>query len=93
MRYSEEKQLTTSQTKAAALPAGAHVATGKSKIRQAGDKAVDPRIVPVGPGGLAGKIFRCVVHVCCGGFVYPNVFIEGMDLMEKHRQDTKTAER
>jgi hypothetical protein len=85
--------LSNSQAKAAALPAGAHVATGKSKVRQAGDKAVDPRIVPVGPGGLAGKIFRCVVHVCTGGFGYPNVFIEGMDLMEKHKHDTNTAER
>jgi hypothetical protein len=45
--------------------------------------------VPVGPGGLAGKIFRCVVHVCTGGFGYPNVFIEGMDLMEKHHKDTR----
>lgn len=82
--------MSDSQAKAAALPAGVRVATGKSKVKQAGDKA-DPRIVPVGPGGLGGKIFRCLVHVCTGGFIYPNVFIEGMDLMERHTQDSKAT--
>ena len=36
-------------------------------------------IVPVGPGGTWGRIGRMIVMVCTGGFVYPNVFIEGMD--------------
>lgn len=81
------------QSKAAVLPSGAAVAAGKSKVRQAGEKAVDPRIVPIGPGGLAGKIFRSVVHVCTGGFGYPNVFIEGMDLLEKHQKDSHTGGR
>jgi hypothetical protein len=85
--------LSNSQSKAAVLPAGAAVAAGKSKVKQAGGKAVNPRIVPVGPGGLAGKVFRCVVHVCTGGFAYPNVFIEGMDLMEKHQKDSHTTGR
>lgn len=75
--------MSDSQAKAAALPAGARISAGKSK-----QGAHDPRIVPTGPGGLPGKIFRCLVHVCTGGFAYPNVWIEGMDLMEKHRRDT-----
>jgi hypothetical protein len=85
--------LSNSQSKAAVLPAGAAVAAGKSKVKQAGGKAVNPRIVPIGPGGLAGKVFRCVMHVCTGGFAYPNVFIEGMDLMEKHQKDSHTTGR
>lgn len=76
--------MSDSQAKAAALPAGARISAGKSKSKQG---AHDPRIVPTGPGGMPGKIFRCLVHVCTGGFAYPNVWIEGMDLMEKHRQD------
>jgi len=84
--------LSNSPSKAATLPAGASVASGKSKVKHPGGKAVDPRIVPVGAGGLAGKIFRSVIHVCTGGFGYPNVFIEGMDLMEKHRKDSHTEQ-
>ena len=37
-------------------------------------------VVSVGPGGLLGHIFRMVVMVFTGGFVYPNTFVEGMDL-------------
>ena len=36
-------------------------------------------IVPVGPGGFAGRLARFVVFFCSAGFLYPNVFIEGMD--------------
>ena len=35
--------------------------------------------VPVGPGGLLGRIGRIVIFTASGGFLYPNVFIEGMD--------------
>jgi hypothetical protein len=37
-------------------------------------------VVPVGPGGLPGHILRMVVMVFTGGFIYPNTFVEGMDL-------------
>ena len=39
----------------------------------------NPNVVPVGPGGIVGHIFRMVVMVCTGGFLFPNVFIEGLD--------------
>jgi hypothetical protein len=37
-------------------------------------------MVPVGPGGTLGLIGRMIVMLCTGGFAYPNVFVEGMDL-------------
>jgi hypothetical protein len=48
-------------------------------------------IVPVGAGGVVGRVLRIAIHFSTGGFMYPNVFIEGMDLMKKHRQDTKMS--
>jgi len=36
-------------------------------------------LVSPGPGGIWGRIGRIIVMVCTGGFVYPNVFVEGMD--------------
>lgn len=36
-------------------------------------------IVPVGPGGALGRFWRFVIFTCSAGFLYPNVFIEGMD--------------
>ena len=36
-------------------------------------------VVPVGPGGMLGRFGRIVIFVFSGGFLYPNVFIEGMD--------------
>ena len=39
----------------------------------------NPNIVPVGPGGVPGRIFRMIVMLCSGGFLYPNTFVEGMD--------------
>lgn len=46
-------------------------------------------IVPVGPGGTPGHLLRMFVMVCTGGFVYPNTFVEGMDLsaIQKLHQD------
>ncbi len=46
----------------------------------------NPNVVPVGPGGVPGHIFRMVVMVCTGGFVYPNTFVEGMDLTAIQKQ-------
>jgi hypothetical protein len=31
-------------------------------------------------GGILAWSFRMLLCVCSGGFVYPNAFIEGMDL-------------
>jgi hypothetical protein len=37
-------------------------------------------VIPIGPGGSAGRVLRMLVMVCTGGFMYPNTFVEGMDL-------------
>jgi hypothetical protein len=37
-------------------------------------------VVPVGPGGVGGRIWRFFVMVITLGFVYPNTCIEGLDL-------------
>jgi hypothetical protein len=37
-------------------------------------------VVPVGPGGVAGRVFRFCVMFITLGFAYPNVCIEGLDL-------------
>lgn len=39
----------------------------------------NPNLVPVGSGGIWGRIGRMIAMVCTGGFAYPNVFVEGMD--------------
>jgi hypothetical protein len=36
-------------------------------------------VVPVGPGGIAGRLVRFVVFFFTAGFFYPNVCIEGLD--------------
>jgi hypothetical protein len=36
-------------------------------------------VVPVGPGGIGGRIGRFVVFFFTAGFLYPNTCIEGMD--------------
>jgi hypothetical protein len=49
-------------------------------------------IVPIGWGGLPGHLLRMIVMVCTGGFVYPNTFVEGMDLtalQKTHEFSTK----
>ena len=43
------------------------------------EKGREQYIVPVGPGGILGRIGRMIVMVCTGGMLYPNVFTEGMD--------------
>ena len=43
------------------------------------EKGREQYIVPVGPGGFFGRLGRMVVFAVTGGFLYPNVFIEGMD--------------
>jgi len=42
--------------------------------------AQDEFTVPVGPGGIVGRIFRFIVFLCTGGFMYPNVCVEGMNV-------------
>ncbi len=36
-------------------------------------------MVSVGPGGILGRLGRIVIFTFAGGFLYPNVFIEGLD--------------
>ncbi len=36
-------------------------------------------VVPVGPGGLLGRLGRVLIFAVTGGFLYPNVCIEGLD--------------
>ena len=43
------------------------------------EKGREQYVVPVGPGGMLGRCGRAIVFACSGGFLYPNVFIEGMD--------------
>jgi hypothetical protein len=42
-------------------------------------KGREQYVVPVGPGGMLGRSGRIIVFLFTGGFLYPNVFIEGMD--------------
>lgn len=37
-------------------------------------------VVPVGPGGTAGRVLRFCVMCITMGFAYPNVCVEGLDL-------------
>jgi hypothetical protein len=43
-------------------------------------EATNPNIVPVGPGGVVGRIWRFIVMLFTAGFVYPNTCVEGLDL-------------
>jgi len=43
------------------------------------EQPLNPNIVPRGPGGTLGHIFREIVMLCTGGMAYPNAFVEGMD--------------
>ena len=43
------------------------------------DKSREAYIVPVGPGGIAGRVGRFIVFLCTAGFMYPNVCVEGLD--------------
>ncbi len=46
---------------------------------------LNPNIVPVGKGGAAGHAFRMILMLLTCGFVYPNTFVEGMDLTAKQK--------
>ena len=49
-------------------------------------------VVPIGPGGVAGHLLRMVVMIFTGGFIYPNTFVEGMDLtsiQKVHQEPTE----
>jgi hypothetical protein len=43
-------------------------------------EATNQMVVPVGPGGVAGRIWRFCVMLITLGFVYPNTCVEGLDL-------------
>ncbi len=43
------------------------------------EKGREPYVVPVGPGGNFGRLGRIAIFLFTGGFLYPNVFIEGLD--------------
>jgi hypothetical protein len=43
------------------------------------EDSLNPNVVPRGPGGLPGLIFRMIVMICTGGMAFPNAFVEGMD--------------
>lgn len=43
------------------------------------EKDREQYIVPIGPGGAMGRLGRFLVFFASAGFLYPNVFIEGMD--------------
>ena len=59
-----------------------------AQLSTEGTQQRNPNIVPIGPGGAAGRFFRMLVSICTGGYMYPNAFVEGMDLTaidQKHR--------
>jgi hypothetical protein len=43
------------------------------------EKGRERYVVPYGNGGKLGRFGRMVVFMFTGGFLFPNVFIEGMD--------------
>jgi hypothetical protein len=43
------------------------------------EKDREQYIVPVGPGGILGRLGRYLIFFASAGFLYPNVWIEGMD--------------
>lgn len=43
------------------------------------EKGREKFVVPYGTGGAFGRFGRILIFVFTGGFLYPNVFIEGMD--------------
>ena len=44
------------------------------------DQSQNPNVVQSGGGGVPGHVCRMIVCVCTGGMVFPNTFVEGMDL-------------
>jgi len=54
------------------------------------EQALNPNIVPPGPGGLVGRIARMIAMLCTGGFAFPNVFVEGMDCTSIQRETQGT---
>ena len=54
------------------------------------EQPVNPNLVPIGPGGLPGRIFRRIVMVCTGGFAFPNAWVEGLDCTALQRKSMGT---
>jgi hypothetical protein len=53
--------------------------SSKKEISMAVEKGREQYVVPIGPGRMLGRLGRIVIFTFTGGFLYPNVFIEGMD--------------
>ena len=51
-----------------------------AQIAKEATAQTNKNVVPIGAGGLPGHLLRMIVMICSGGFVYPNTFVEGMDL-------------
>ena len=43
------------------------------------EKGREQYTVPVGPGGIPGRVGRFLVFLATGGFLYPNVCVEELD--------------
>ncbi|MEK7876054.1 MAG: hypothetical protein AAB325_07710 [Pseudomonadota bacterium] len=54
------------------------------------EQPVNPNVVPIGPGGLLGSIFRKIVMLCTGGMAYPNAWVEGLDATAIQRKSMGT---
>jgi hypothetical protein len=53
-------------------------------------------VTPIGAGGTPGHLLRMFVMICTCGFVYPNTFVEGMDLtalQKKHQEPTEKSSK
>ncbi len=57
-----------------------------AKISEATGEKLNPNVVPIGPGGAGGHLFRMIVMLCTGGFMYPNCFVEGIDCTAIQKQ-------
>jgi hypothetical protein len=54
------------------------------------ERSREQYIVPVGFGGIPGRVVRSLVFIATGGFLYPNVCIEGLDctkIQDVHQGD------
>ncbi len=47
-----------------------------------GTRAASQFTIPVGHGGMLGHIGRMIVMLLTFGFVFPNAFVEGMNLTD-----------
>ena len=50
------------------------------------ENADDKLMVPIGPGGVPGRIFRFIMFLLTVGMLFPNVCVEGMNLTKMQRE-------